>query len=354
MKLMSLIGRLAGACLVVCFGLSLTGCGKGDETGGGLSGYKGFSNPIAGYNPTESAGSHPALSELAEGDGNSLSAWPSSAWSKNLSSSFVATYSKLLVPFYGNPIDFGNNSINMETLGASLFVSDDYGSRSFGPGDFTEFDNKLFGLLIYEGYTNLLAPISTSGILTEAIMLGGGYQADNFYGLEYTDFGIWEARLVLDGGPSGIHTFSSSTGFVLADGSYKTAPASGELLVGTEFKGTVLANAYDNYNGKSISMVGDATLTVNPGTNAAGEIEFDLPDYIMNASLDITGGGISISSVFSVFNKPSAEIKLAAGGDSKLNGQFYGGTPNQATEAVGTFDYSKDNAGINGAFGVKK
>jgi hypothetical protein len=31
MKLMSLIGRLAGACLVVCFGLSLTGCGKGLE-----------------------------------------------------------------------------------------------------------------------------------------------------------------------------------------------------------------------------------------------------------------------------------------------------------------------------------
>jgi hypothetical protein len=250
-----------------------------------------------------------------------------------------------------------NGNVTLFVTGAktTLTALDSNGdNRAVAPGDLTVFSNGLVGMIIDEQSVPLTgAGVSGTARETAAMMLGG-----KAVGLEYTNFGFWEDRAIIQGKVSGVDVnsaFSSYTPFILvASSAAEKAPSPSGL-----FKGTVLANAYDRTDplySKAASLVGQANLNVTSPTT--GNISFTFDNfYTLNTALALSGGAVTQSGSMSLtdgYKNTTGIILPSSYSSGTLSGQFYGAsTDTNAREAVGRFDYNNTVTGVRGSFGVK-
>ena len=387
-------------CVLLCATFFLTACMGGGSGGGGAGSGGGISFPgpitqgdgIASMITLEEIADAPRIAQLGEAFGQTVAGKTiPEMW---LPTAGLANSAPLNnINGFRDYFDFGQFGFRPPN---SLYVHLEPGSNIFcvynknenfwldiSPEFFTVFDNGLIGAitsdisvkrngnlwsatfyngvggitqrqedLIGDAYETMKASGATGEMrLFETIMLAG-----HPVGLEYTNFGFWEARFMADGiidGQSVNSAISSYVPFMLvaANAVVEQAPNDGA------FNGLVVANAYDrsdDLNSKSVSLTGTASLNVISAT--VGDISFDFNNfYKLSTDLNISGSdGITQSGAFVVTPQGtnSTGINLAGGGTGLVTGQFYGGLT--ATEAVGTFGYSEGLVGVRGAFGGVK
>jgi hypothetical protein len=269
--------------------------------------------------------------------------------------------------YMGNTIESG--AVRLQSSGSAIIVTNTAGGNmTLTPNDMTVFNNGLVGAILGEASDNL-TPANTGvpGLsgqvrVTEAVMVGG--KAAN---LEHVNFGFWERRMSGQASAPGVNINSVESTyqpFILeSQNALRKAPTEAAT-----FNGTVLANAYDrsdNLNSRTVSLVGQASLTVNLNaltpTNPGNLIFVFDNFYTLRADLSVnkTSGYFSDASTFAMSNpeKNTTGITLSGGSTSRsINGYFYGVGAGQPTEAAGTFSYSESGGtrGVSGAFGVKR
>ena len=345
------------------------GSGGGGGGGGGGSGVKGIPlSTFAGGAPP--AGKPSSLSE-AIGPG------PSAGLTTANPSKGVNGYVR-----EGGLWDGPPDTVSLSIYGDTVkVVSSQEGTGFLSANDMTVFSNGLVGTVV-DTISEPLTPANTGipGIsgnvaASEVVMLGG-----KAVGLEYTNFGFWEARATYTGKLNGVNfnfTDNSYKPFILeSTAARKIAPP------GTgSFSGVVLANAYERDTGtfydKVVSLVGKANLSLASAT--AGEMKFSFDNfYTLATNLTIgSNGQITGNSGFTVvsglnntginfpvggkntLNGPIYSL-LEIDGSSYLEGQFYGKSGDSSpSEAVGTFGYYSKSGlshttGLIGTWGVKK
>ncbi|MDR1243354.1 MAG: hypothetical protein LBM00_11330 [Deltaproteobacteria bacterium] len=199
--------------------------------------------------------------------------------------------------------------------------------------------------------------VNVDGTLTslDMVMLGGEELQ-----LSYTDFGGWLTYQYFEGkigGSSESAYIWETDAFAYGDASHKAhfVSGSGEKT----FNGNVIGGVGNYDNSVYRTVFGDASLTVDLANLGNTRMVLDFKDFY---KFDVTGLAIDNSGHL---GKGTGSTVTAAAADNKtglsfnnpnierVNGQFYGSSATDPSEATGTFRIRSGSNTVGGAFGVK-
>lgn len=207
-----------------------------------------------------------------------------------------------------------------------------------------------------EGYGD----IRGQAAITDKIYLGG-----KKLGLEYSEFGIWQVSLGLNGKVDGheVNEELQVGAYTFHAGDDQHKRGFNEVSGQASFTGRALGQAFDETPDVStaVNVFGTAKLDMDLGAGGAtGSLALDFDNfYKFKVSVSSDGDGelheTALTEVTANANTTGISLDTnTAGYASHVRGQLYGPAGASATEGTGTFEFVKGSKGVYGAFGVKR